>query len=340
MVIMQNQVYVASVIIVTYNSVNYIAKCIDSITKQNSNVEIIIVDNCSTDSTVNFILENYPFVRMIQSKDNGGYGKGNNLGIKHANSDKIIIINPDTIMESDSISQLLEPLETGKKIITTPKILTYDGSAINSCGHINHFTGLGFTRGFGEDPDSFLSTEYVSGSVGTCFALKKKHMIKLGGFDENFFMYREDGDLAWRAHLQDFEILYVSTSVIKHDYSLNLSPNKLYHVERGRYMILRKYFSVIDIILLFPSLLLVETLSFGYALKLGHKGILCKLKSIDGFSENISKVSGDKKNLFNALNVEIPLNQLTSNHSERVIIACFNKIFRWNFTTVKFIYNY
>lgn len=337
---MQNQVYDASIIIVTYNSVNYIARCINSIIKQNCNVEIIIVDNCSTDDTVIFLLENYPFVRLIQSKDNGGYGKGNNLGIKHANSDKIIIINPDTIMDNGCISQLLKPLDIGDKIITTPKILTYDSSVINSCGHINHFTGLGFTRGFGEDPNYFSTSEYVSGTVGTCFALKKKDMIELGGFDENFFMYREDGDLAWRAHLKKFKILYVPTSVIKHDYSLNVSPNKLYHIERGRYIIIKKYFSVFDIILLSPSLLLVEILSFGYSLKLGHKGVLYKLKSIDGFSAKVSKVLGDKKNLFNTLIVEIPLNQLTSNHSERIIIACFNKIFKWNFTAVKFIYNY
>jgi GT2 family glycosyltransferase len=337
---MQNQVSAASVIIVTYNSVNYLSKCIDSIIKQNCNVEIIVVDNCSTDNTVMFLLENYSFVRVIQSKDNGGYGKGNNLGIKYANSDNIIIINPDTIMESGCISQLLESLETGEKIITTPKILTYDRSAINSCGHINHFTGLGFTRGFGENPNSFSTPEYVSGTVGTCFALKKKHMIELGGFDENFFMYREDGDLAWRAHLKKFKIKYVPTAVIKHDYSLNVYPNKLYHIERGRYMILKKYFSIIDFVLLSPSLLLVEILSIGYALKLGPKGILCKLKAINGFNVEVPKVSGDKKNLFNTLNVEIPLNQLTSSNIERILILYFNKIFMWNLIALKFVCHY
>lgn len=337
---MQNEVYDVSIIIVTYNSVAYIAKCIDSILRQSCNVEIIVVDNCSTDDTVNFISKNYSSVKLINSGNNGGYGKGNNLGIKHANSDKIIIINPDTIMENECVSQILEPLNLEDKIITTPKIWIYDGSAINSAGHINHFTGLGFTRGLGEDPNSFTSPEYVSGVIGTCFALKKKNMIELGGFDENFFMYREDGDLAWKAHLKKYKIKYVPTSVIRHDYSLNVSPNKLYHIERGRYIILRKYFSIIDFIILSPSLFLVEVLSFGYALKLGYKGILCKLKSIDGFYVKASKMPGDKKNLFDNLNSDIPINQLTSNYIEQITIRYFNKVFRCNLIAIKFVYNY
>ncbi|MBT9150976.1 MAG: N-acetylglucosaminyl-diphospho-decaprenol L-rhamnosyltransferase [candidate division WS2 bacterium] len=97
--------------------------------------------------------------------------------------------------------------------------------------------------------------EYVSGFSGCCFAMRKRDFEELGGFDENFFAYNEDSDLSWRAHLKGFGILYVPTSIVRHDYKLNVPPEKIYHLEKNRYLILRKCFSWKDLLVLFPSLL-------------------------------------------------------------------------------------
>lgn len=328
-----------SIIIVTYNSINYIDDCIKSIIAQGYNSEIIVVDNCSTDGTCDYISEKFSFVNLIKNSGNLGYGNGNNLGVKHATYDNILIINPDTIMEDGSIEALISPLIYGTKLITTPKILTYDSSIINSCGHINHFTGLGFTRGFGSKPTDYPDYEYVGGVIGTCFALKKADFIELGGFDEIFFMYREDGDLAWRAHLKNYNILYVPTSIIRHDYKLKVTPKKLYHIEKGRYIILMKYFSTFDYLVLSPSLFLTEILSFGYATRLGVEGILCKLSSMKHILDpNICKVWGNKINLVNNLSQEIPLDQLTFNPIDKILKVIINKIYKFNFSILKFFY--
>ena len=206
----------ASVIIVTYNHKKYLKSCINSVLKQDYPHEVIVVDNCSQDGSAQLVREKFPDIKLIESPENKGYGAGNNLGVRQAIGEYIIILNPDTIVESGWLRELVKPLES-ENIITTSKILLYDGSAINTCGIINHFAGLTFTRGLGAEPRAYQKSECVSGFSGCCFAMRKEKFEELGGFDENFFTYHDDSDLSWRAHLSGFRILYVPTSAVRHD---------------------------------------------------------------------------------------------------------------------------
>ena len=303
--------------------------------EQDYPLEIIIVDNCSTDGTVEFVKENFPSVKIIERRENLGYGAGNNLGVKHAEGDYIVILNPDTIVEVSWLKELLKPLKENK-LITTPKILIYDSSAINACGTIPHFTGLTFVRGLGAESNDYQKQGYVNGLAGCCFAIRKDDFRILGGFDENFFLYAEDSDLSWKANLNGFRVLYVPTSVIRHDYTLKVAPQKIYFLEKGRYMILRKYLSWKDFLLLFPSLLIVEVLTFGYAIKYGWEGMIYKFRAIkDGLTIKVNREKGDKNKLFKSLIVTIPIDQLTSNKAERLFKIFANKIFEWNFKVIQ-----
>lgn len=119
---------------------------------------------------------------------------------------------------------------------------------------------------------------------------------------------------------------------------LNVSPEKLYHIEKGGYMILRKYqyLSWKEFILLSPSLLITEILTFGYAIKHDRKGLKYKLKAMkDGLRIKVNKVEGDKGNLFKSLTATIPVDQLTFNKLETIIKTLANKIFEWTFKVVK-----
>jgi GT2 family glycosyltransferase len=303
--------------------------------KQDYPHEVIVLDNCSTDGTAQFVKEKYPNVKLIKNTRNTGYGAGNNLGVKYAKGKYIVILNPDTIAEDNWLRELIKPLQNEKKIITTPKILSYDGSSIGTCGNINHFTGLTFTRGLNTKPEEYNQEEFVSGISGCNFAIRKEYYESLEGFDENFFVYNEDSDLSWRAHLNDFRILHVPKSVLRHDYDLEVSPQKLYHLEKNRYVILRKYLSKRDAFLLLPSLILADILTYGYAFKQGKDGIILKSKAIkDGFKVNLEKVIGDKKNLLRALSATIPVDQLTYNRFDRSIKILSNKIFTLNYKMV------
>ena len=325
----------ASIIIVTYNHREYLDACLKSVLKQDYPHEIILVDNCSQDGTVNFVKEHFPEVIVIESPDNRGYGAGNNLGVKHARGEYVVILNPDTIVEEDWLSSLLSPLRHQPKVITTSKILLYDGLAINTCGNINTFTGLTFTRGLGADPSSFPDAEEVSGVSGACFAMRREDYLNLGGFDENFFLYNEDSELSWRAHLYNFRVVYVPTSVVRHDYQLSVSPEKIYFLEKGRYMILKKYFSRRDLLLFSPSLLIAEFLTLGYALRFGRKGLALKFKAIrEGLGATVERVASGEARVFPNLCVAIPEDQLTFNEFERFGKVISNKILKWNFRAV------
>lgn len=321
----------------TYNHKKYLKSCIDSIQNQEYPHEIILLDNCSTDGTVEFVKKNYPFVRFIESRKNLGYGAGNNFCMKYANGEYIVILNPDTIVEKKWLKELIKPLEKGARLITTPKILLYDGSSISAHGLDIHYTGLTFVRGYLKKPYEFNESEYVGALSGACFAIRIEDYKELEGFDENFFLYAEDSDLSWRTHLKGFKILCVVLSIIKHDAIIKVSPEKMYYLEKGRYMILRKYLELNDFLLLSPSLMLVECITFGYAFKSGGlKGILYKYKAMkDGLKTSINKVYGDRDNLFSSFKDTIPTNQLTSNMIERMFITFSNKIFKWNFKMVR-----
>jgi GT2 family glycosyltransferase len=139
----------------------------------------------------------------------------------------------------------------------------YDGLSINSCGDINHVTGLTFAQGLGEELTH--NTQYFSptGIPGGCFAIKKEEYVKLGGFDENFFLYNEDSEFSLRLQVSDYRLLFVPTSVVKHDAKPGVSPEKLYLLEIGRYRILRKYLNKKEFIQLLPYRAMVfSTLMF------------------------------------------------------------------------------
>ncbi|MFX0135426.1 MAG: glycosyltransferase family 2 protein [Candidatus Hodarchaeota archaeon] len=326
----------ASIIIVAYNHKKYLESCINSVLEQDYPHEVIVVDNCSSDGTAQFIEEKYPNVRLIKNIKNRGYGAGNNLGVKYARGTFIVILNPDTIVNDGWLRELIIPLQKNEKIVTTPMILTYEGSRIETCGTLNHFTGLTFTRGLTAKPEDYNQEEFVSGISGCNFAIKKDYYESVGGFDEKFFIYNEDSDLSWRIHLKHFKILYVPKSKVKHDWELKVSPQKLYHLEKNRYIMLRKYLTWKNILVLFPSFSIAEILTCGYAIKNGRKGIKSKFKAIiDGLTIKVKKENGNKNRLFKSLSATIPIEQLTSNKAERTINIFANKIFKWNYKVFK-----
>lgn len=326
----------ASIIIVLYNSSYYLEACIDSIMAQNYPHEIIAIDNNSTDDSCRILREKYPNVRLIESRENVGYGAGNNEGVKHANGEYIVVLNPDTIVEGRWLQELIKPLKSGDKIITTPKILTYNGEVINTCGAINHFSGLSFTRGLGDPSSTQSCREHISGFSGCSFAIRREHYISLGGFDKSFFMYNEDADFSWRANLNGFKILYIPSSVVRHDYILKMTPKKFYHLEKGRYTILRKYLSTNCLLMLVPSLLITELLTFGFASRQGAEYLYNKLLAmLHGLTGEITLVKGNFHLLISSLYDKIPDDQLTRYRLDVLFIGLCNTIYIWNYALLK-----
>lgn len=322
-----------SVILVTYNHERYIKNCLDSLLL--NKMEIIIVDNGSTDGTIELIEQEYPSIKLIKSYENLGYGRGINLGFENSTKDYIVVINPDTKVQKESILNLVKPLKYKHNIVTIPKVLFYEGKHINTCGNIEHFTGLTFTRCLGSNENCHNKVEYVGGLSGVCFAIKRSDYKNLGGFDKNFFMYMEDAELSWRISAYQMKILYVPDSVIYHDYTLEVSAQKIYYLEMGRYLIIRKYYSKKRYLAFLPSLLLSEILTFGYATLKGKEGLEYKLKAIkDGINIPIDRFDHNSKDLLEKMDWKIPDKQLSYSLLDRTIRRIANAIFWLNLEIV------
>ncbi len=196
-----------SIIIVSYNTKELLGDCLKSIFQNQGsvNLEVIVVDNASVDGSVNFIKENFPNIKLIASKDNLGFGKANNRGSKIAKGDILLFLNPDTIIEKNIFSKLVDIFSKDKNIgIVSPQLILPDHSQqLWAYGEEDKFYDLIKNKIF---PQSKKFIRCVSGNQietgwvsGAALSIRKDIFEKIKGFDENFFMYFEDRDLCYRA---------------------------------------------------------------------------------------------------------------------------------------------
>lgn len=222
-----------SVLIVSYNVKEYVAHAIDSLLKSNlDELEIIVVDNHSFDSTVEHIQTSYPDVKIIANQDNVGFGRAVNQAAAHAKGDYYLILNPDTVVQENTVSTLTQYIQDHEEVgMIGPKILNSDGTLQPACKRsfptlrvaIPKLLGLDKlfpkSKWAGKynltylDPDQINSVDAISGS---CMFLSKDLFHELGGFDEQFFMFGEDLDLCFRIWQTGKEVHYVPTTQIIH----------------------------------------------------------------------------------------------------------------------------
>ena len=273
------QIPTASVIIVNYNGRSHLDACLKSVLAYSGrDVEVIFVDNQSTDGSADYVDKAYKKVHVIRNKNNG-YGAGNNLAARVALGKYLVFLNPDTRVTKGWLDALLLPLALSPHVgMTTPKIALMDEpQRLNTAGNEVHLTGLTLCRGMGEPADAFAEVEEVTAVSGAAFAIKRDLFMQLGGFDGDFFMYMEDTDLSLRARLAGYRSLYVPTSVVYHDYALTFGKQKVYFQERNRMMMMLKLWRWPTLLLLLPALLLAECIAWGFVLLQERQRLLNKL---------------------------------------------------------------
>lgn len=187
---------ILSIVIVNYNGVRWVQKCIESIRLQScTSIEVIIVDNNSVDNSVDLVTHLFPEAMIIKLEKNLGFGLANNVGVQHAKGENLLFLNTDTYFGGDFLHTMLEYKKRTKLNIVGPRVLDFEGE--------DHYQGR------------FLSID-VYGYLGWCtkqffiegsaLMVSKDDFISLGGFDEKYFMYSEDIDLCWRALLYGMQI--------------------------------------------------------------------------------------------------------------------------------------
>lgn len=212
-----------SVIIPTYNGLALLRPCLDALRRQTyRDFEVLVVDNASSDGTVETLRRDYPEVRILALSTNGGYTMGCNVGIRAARGDLLVMLNNDTEAETNWLSALVDALERYPEAgSAASRMMIYgDRTKIHSAGDLYRVNGIPDSRGVWQPyGPPFDQERLVFGACGGAAMYRRAMIEEIGGFEERFFMYCEDIDLAWRAQLAGWKCVYVPEAVIYHHLS-------------------------------------------------------------------------------------------------------------------------
>ncbi len=224
-----------AIVIVSYNSKDHIGECLESVFTQRKSVtqQVIIVDNKPGDGTAEYVREHFPEVELVQPGENLGFAKGVNLGVKHADAEFVLLLNPDTVILDHAIDTIVEfARKNPGHGLYGGRTLQPDGSLEpSSCWGLPTLWSMtlfafGLTtlapRNRFLDPESLgnwqRDTVREVGVITGCFLLSPlKVWNQLGGLDERYFMYGEDADLAMRAHAAGYRPVICPDAKLVHE---------------------------------------------------------------------------------------------------------------------------
>lgn len=223
-----------SIIIVNYNVKEFLQNLIHSIYKAGANLtyEIIVVDNASDDGSVEFLQEKFPDIKLFANTENLGFSKANNIGLKAAKGKYLLLLNPDTLVSEDTFEKMIEFFRnTPDAGLAGCKILNPDGTLQLACRRSFPGPWTSFSKVTGLSnlfPKSRLFARYnltyldenktyeVDAISGSFMMIKREVYEKIGGLDEQFFMYGEDLDWCYRIQKSGFKVYYVHSTQIIH----------------------------------------------------------------------------------------------------------------------------
>lgn len=230
-----------SVIIVSYNTAGLLCDCLSSAFKSEGvSIEVFVVDNASRDGSAGIVRDRFPGVRLIENTENRGFGAANNQALPLCAGRYIILLNPDTTVETGTFLTMMRFMDGHKNVgLAGPKIVNFDGSRQDSIsyrypGHRHGAADLGELPGD------------IACVLGACQIVRADLFRSIGGFDEDFFLYGEDQDLCLRIRRQGYEIGFIENALIMHhggQSELETPPAELVRKKvRAEYLFYRKHY--------------------------------------------------------------------------------------------------
>lgn len=238
-----------SIVIVNYNGLQFLENCFNSLQEFAKDIkhEIIVLDNNSTDDSLNFIKENYPTIQLIESKKNAGFGIGNNQGVAAAKGEYILLINNDTIV-LNPLKPIVDHLKSDQSIgVIGIKMADKNQGYLQSAGNFpNLFNMFQLKKLLDLETDfksgNFSKKQYeVDWMAGSFLMLSKKVYQQIGGFDSDYFMYVEDVDFCKKiANLGLKRIFFSEASYI---HFVGFNPKKNLMLVKGYQIYIKKHCS-------------------------------------------------------------------------------------------------
>ena len=299
-----------AVVILNWNGKALLQKFLPSVIAYSQEATIYVADNASTDDSIRFIESEFPQVKIIKNKENGGYAKGYNDALKDLEEDIFCLANSDIEVTESWLTSIINTFKTEDNTsIIQPKLLDYKKNthfeyAGAAGGFIDKF-GYPFCRGrifntIEVDKGQYNSNTKVFWASGACFFIRKDVFNALNGFDESFFAHMEEIDLCWRAYNLGYTTKYVSQSTVYHVGGATLStinPKKTYLNFRNSLATLTKNASGNIFTLLLTRMTLdgFVAIKFLFEFKLAH--IIAILKAHFSFYGRLPKLLKQRKAL-------------------------------------------
>lgn len=248
-----------------------------------SNKQIVIIDNASTDNSVSFIKENYPFIPVIELSKNIGYAGGYNEGLKSVTAEYYILLNTDVRVTPGFIEPLVALFRSNTEAgACQPKILSLERSeyfeyAGAAGGFIDRY-GYPFARGrilnhSEQDYGQYEKDSEIFWASGACLMIKASLFWQLQGFYDYYFMYSEEVDLCWRIQLAHKQVMYCHSSIVYHKETTELamqSGSRVYFVFRNNMIMLLRNLTWRDKCWIIPARVILNIIAALYFLLNGH----------------------------------------------------------------------
>ena len=250
-----------SIIILNYNGINDLEKCFESLYNLNyKNVELILVDNKSQDKSVELIKNKYADVKLYELKKNFGFAEGNNKGMVHANGEYVALLNMDTWVDPNWLTELVKAAQSSEKIgIVGSKIYYYyDRKTVNFAGSSCDKYGNTVQIGAKTVENELFNKQEQKKTFFACGAsmlFKRELYNKIKLFDPSYFMYFEDVDFCWRAWIFGYDVIYVPTSIIYHKINRIREnfPKIIYMAQRNKLRTILKNYELKSLIKILPN---------------------------------------------------------------------------------------
>ncbi|MHB1004364.1 MAG: glycosyltransferase family 2 protein [Chloroflexota bacterium] len=262
-----------TVVVVNWNGARYLRDCLGSLAAQTlSDFRVILVDNGSDDDSVSLVKSEFPNVCVLSNERNLGFARANNQAISATDSEFVALLNNDAQAEPDWLERLLAVMTSDPSVgaCASRMVFAQSPGTINSTGISLDKAGIAWDR-WGGRPDT-EGDEEVSEVFGACAgaAMYRRALFEdIGLFDEDFFAYLEDVDLAWRARLRRWRCLYVPAAKVRHYHSgtgKEGSSFKNYLLGRNKVWAIVKNYEAHALLKYLPAIVIYDLGSVQYSL--------------------------------------------------------------------------
>jgi GT2 family glycosyltransferase len=245
-----------SVVVVAYHSGSALARCLDALRHDVPEANVIVVDNGGAEDDIN---DEWERLHVLEPSENLGFAAGANRGAAETEDDVLVFLNPDTVVAPGALRRLAQTLEDPTIGVAMARLQLLDRPGVlNSGGTVVHVSGLAWAGRFGDPADGIRALEDVPAASGAALAIRRETFDALGRFTPELFMYQEDVELSWRAHLGGLRVVVDPAADVLHEYDFGRHATKIALLERNRLIFVLTAYSMRLLLLLGPMLALGE----------------------------------------------------------------------------------